>query len=57
MQNYNSSYTDDDYKKSGAKIVNKLSELYKNADLVVKIQRPTKKKKLMNIVFLKNAIY
>ena len=52
----NSSYTDDDYKKSGAKIVNKLSDLYKNADLVVKIQRPTKKK-LTNIVFLKNAIY
>ncbi len=51
----NSSYTDDDYKKSGAKIVNKLSDLYKNADLVVKIQRPTKKKKVNEYSFLKKC--
>ena len=31
-----SSFTDDDYKRSGAKISSKLSELYKKADLVVK---------------------
>ena len=42
----NSSYSDDDYKKVGAKISSKLSELYSKANLVVKIQRPTKKKKV-----------
>ena len=41
-----SSYTDDDYKKSGAKICSKLSELYVKANLVVKIQRPIKLKKI-----------
>ena len=40
-----SSYTDDDYKKSGAKICSKLSELYGKANLVVKIQRPIKLKR------------
>ena len=38
----NSSYSDDDYKKMGAKISSKLNELYSKADVVVKIQRPTK---------------
>ena len=51
----NSSYTDNDYKKNGAKISNKLVELYKNADLVVKIQRPTKKNKINECNFLKNC--
>ena len=39
-----SSFTDNDYKKSGANISSKLTDLYKNADIVVKIQRPTKLK-------------
>ena len=35
-----SSYTNDDYKKNGAKISTKLTELYSKADIVVKIQDP-----------------
>ena len=50
-----SSYTDDDYKKSGAKISSKLSDLYNKANLVVKVQRPTKKGKLNEANFLKNC--
>ena len=50
-----SSYTDDDYKKSGAKICSKLSELYGRANLVVKIQRPTKLKKINEYNLLKNC--
>ena len=50
-----SSYTDDDYKKSGAKICSKLSELYGKANLVVKIQRPTKLKKINEYNLLKNC--
>ena len=50
-----SSYTDDDYKKSGAKICSKLSELYGNANLVVKIQRPIKLKKINEYNLLKNC--
>ena len=37
-----SSYTDEQYKQNGAKICNKLDELYKSANLVIKIQRPIK---------------
>ena len=50
-----SSYTDDDYKKSGAKICSKLSELYGKANLVVKIQRPIKLKKINEYNLLKNC--
>jgi len=50
-----SSYTDNDYKKSGAKICSKLSELYGKANLVVKIQRPTKLKKINEYNLLKNC--
>ena len=50
-----SSYTDYDYKKSGAKICSKLSELYGKANLVVKIQRPTKAKKINEYNLLKNC--
>ena len=50
-----SSYTDDDYKKSGAKICSKLSELYGKANLVVKIQRPIKLKKMNEYNLLKNC--
>ena len=50
-----SSYTDYDYKKSGAKICSKLSELYGRANLVVKIQRPTKLKKINEYNLLKNC--
>ena len=50
-----SSYTDDDYKKNGAKISSKLSELYRNANLVVKIQRPTKLRKINEFNLLKNC--
>ena len=50
----NSSYSDDDYKKVGAKISSKLSELYSKANLVVKIQRPTKNKKVDEFKYLKN---
>ena len=50
-----SSYTDDDFKKSGAKICSKLSELYGKANLVVKIQRPIKLKKINEYNLLKNC--
>jgi len=50
-----SSFTDDDYKRSGAKISSKLSELYKKADLVVKIQRPSKQKKINEFNLLKDC--
>ena len=46
-----SSYTNDDYKKNGAKISTKLTELYSKADIVVKIQRPVKNKKINELKF------
>ncbi len=50
-----SSFTDFDYKKSGAKISTKVADLYKNAHIVVKIQRPQKTKKINEFKFLKNC--
>ena len=47
-----SSFTDNDYKKR-CKYLFKLADLYKNADIVVKIQRPTKLKSVMSFCFLK----
>ena len=40
-----SSYTNDDYKKNGAKISTKLTDLYSKADIIVKIQKTCKKQK------------
>ena len=51
----NSSYSDEDYKKVGAKISSKLSELYSKAEIVVKIQRPVKNKKINEFSYLKNT--
>jgi len=50
-----SSYTDDNYKKSGAVISSKLNELYSKADLVIKVQRPSKHKQIDEFKFLKNC--
>ena len=50
-----SSYTDEDYKKSGAVISTKLNELYSKADLVIKVQRPSKHKVTDEFKFLKNC--
>ena len=50
-----SSFTDEEYKKNGAKISSNIKDLYKNADLVVKIQRPSKQKKINEISYLKNC--
>ena len=50
-----SSYTDDDYKKSGAVISSKLNELYSKADLVIKVQRPSKQKKIDEFKLLNNC--
>ena len=50
-----SSFTDIDYKKSGAKISTKVSELYKNADLIVKVQRPQNLKNLNEFKYLKKC--
>ncbi len=50
-----SSYTDEEYKKNGAKISSKLSDLYSKADIVVKVQRPTKIAKINEHNFLKNC--
>ena len=41
-----SSYSDKDYSSLGAKICTNSSELYKNSNLVVKINRPTIKGKI-----------
>lgn len=49
------SFTDDDYKKSGAKISSKISELYKNAFIVIKIQRPQITKKNNEVRYLKKC--
>ena len=49
------SFTDEDYKKSGAKITSKLSELYSKANIVVKVQRPGKIKS-MKPSFLKTVV-
>ena len=38
----NASFTNESYKKGGAKILSSLKDLYKNADFVIKVQRPTK---------------
>jgi NAD(P) transhydrogenase subunit alpha len=50
-----SSYTNDDYKKNGAKIVQNLNELYSKADFVIKVQRPSKYKKIDEFKFLKGC--
>ena len=50
-----SSFTDIDYKKSGARISTKVSELYKNADLIVKVQRPQNLKNLNEFKYLKKC--
>ena len=47
-----SSFSDDLYIKSGAKVCKSDNELYKNANIVVKIQRPVKKKKIDEFKFL-----
>lgn len=36
----NAGFTNEQYQKAGAKIIDNLSELYSNADLVFKVQRP-----------------
>ena len=50
-----SSYTDDHYKKSGAKICLKSKDLYNKASIVVKIQRPTNFKNINEYNFLKDC--
>lgn len=37
---FNASFTDDQYKNSGAEIINSTEELYQKADLIIKVQRP-----------------
>jgi NAD(P) transhydrogenase subunit alpha len=37
----NAGFTNEQYEKAGAKIIDKLTDLYSNADLVLKVQRPT----------------
>ena len=50
-----SSFTNDEYKKNGAKISLNVKDLYNKADLVVKIQRPSKQKKVNELNLLKNC--
>ena len=50
-----SAFTDDLYKKSGAKVASKLTDLYRGADLIIKIQRPTKYKKINEFSLIKNS--
>ena len=51
----NASFTNESYKKGGAKISSSLNDLYKNADFVVKVQRPTKIGKTDETTFLKDC--
>ena len=51
----NASYTNESYKKGGAKISSSLIDLYKNVDFVIKIQRPSKIGRINEIPFLKNC--
>ena len=51
----NSSFTDEDYKKNGAKISSSLKDLYNKTDLIVKIQRPSKNQKINEFSFIKNC--
>ncbi len=37
----NAGFTNEQYETAGAKIIDKLTDLYSNADLVLKVQRPT----------------
>lgn len=37
---FNASFTDEQYKNSGAEIINSTEELYQKADLIIKVQRP-----------------
>lgn len=36
----NAGYTDEQYSNAGAKVIDKVEELYSNADIVLKVQRP-----------------
>ena len=49
------SYTDEDYKKSGAKVCSSTKELYSKADMVIKIQRPIKHKNINEYSLLNNC--
>ena len=37
---FEAGFTNDDYKNSGAKIVDKAKDIYKKADLIVKVKEP-----------------
>ena len=37
----NAGFTNEDYEKAGAKVVDNLNDLYSSADMVLKVQRPT----------------
>ena len=50
-----SSFTNEDYKKAGAKISSKTNDLYKNAKVVVKIQRPQNLNKINEFKHIKQC--
>ncbi len=50
-----SSFTNEDYKKAGAKISSKTNDLYKNAKVVVKIQRPQNLNKIDEFKHIKQC--
>jgi len=50
-----SSFTNEEYKKAGAKISSKINDLYKNAKVIVKIQRPQNFKKINEFNFIKKC--
>ena len=50
-----SSFTNEDYKKAGAKISSKINDLYKNADVIVKIQRPQNINRINEFKYIKKC--
>ena len=50
-----SSFTNEDYKKAGAKISSKINDLYKNANVIVKIQRPQNINKINELKYIKKC--
>ena len=48
-------YTDEDYKKSGASISPTVKDLYNKADIVIKIQRPTKHSNINEFNLVQNC--
>ena len=47
MLGYNSSFTDNDYKKSGAIILNTNKEIFEISDMILKVKEPIEEEYLL----------